>query len=65
MDAKELRACLKDIDWFFRHVDSWAVEPSQYTEALQTRLLREAQAAHISLKAVMEELERARKESEG
>jgi hypothetical protein len=46
------QALIADIDWFLRHVDKWAVNPSKYRKEHQTTLLMNAKEARKSLQAL-------------
>lgn len=61
---KNQEAFLKDIDWFFRHVDKWAVNPSKYKKTHQITLLMNAKTARKSLQALTASLQTEQSEME-
>ena len=56
MQDKDLLWCLQDVEWFFKHIDQWAVNPSKYRKSHQNTLRQNAHVTYTALKAVMEEI---------
>jgi hypothetical protein len=48
----------KDIDWFFKALEKWAVNPSKYRKSHQTSILSGLKTARAQLQTLIDDAER-------
>jgi hypothetical protein len=58
MEKKHRLQLLNDIDWFFKALEKWAVNPSQYRKSHQTSILSNLKTVRAQLKVLKDDAER-------
>lgn len=58
MEKRDRLERFKDIDWFFKALEKWAVNPSKYRKSHQTSILSGLKTARAQLKTLTDDAER-------